>query len=401
MKVRESKSVRVKRSGITVLIRPTRKDGKEYFVADYRVNGERKLAWRSSMKEARDEALAAIDKIQDGDTAALDLTRQQRDMFLRAEAANEGTGLPLDLVVAAHADVLRVLGGRATPIETARDWLERHAVPLPRKTVTEAADDCLAMVKADGKSPARQKQLAVVFNRFKKDNNLLLTQVSTAHVSQWLAGLEVKERTKRNCRDALGYLNRWCVLRGYLARGTDWLEGVQNYSARKIGEIQIYSPDEIAAILKSAGADMRPFIAVQAFAGLRHAEAARLDWSEIDLKDGFIEVCAAKSKTGERRLVPIPKNLKAWLKPHRRDSGPICEFANTTKQLLKTAGAAAVPWKHNGLRHSFISYRVAECADVPRVSDEAGNSPAIIRQHYLRRVRPIEARKWFSVKPKK
>jgi hypothetical protein len=51
------------------------------------------------------------------------------------------------------------------------------------------------------------------------------------------------------------------------------------------------------------------------------------------------------------------------------------------------------------LRHSFISYRVAETADVSRVADEAGNSVAIIRQHYLRRVKPAEAARWFAIAP--
>ena len=36
----------------------------------------------------------------------------------------------------------------------------------------------------------------------------------------------------------------------------------------------------------------------------------------------------------------------------------------------------------HGLRHSFISYRVAETQDVAKVALEAGNSPQIIFQHY-------------------
>ena len=146
---------------------------------------------------------------------------------------------------------------------------------------------------------------------------------------------------------------------------------------------------------------MLPFIVIQAVAGLRHAEVARLDWSEIELSDkagdSFIEVKAPKSKTGERRLIPVQDNLKAWLLLHQKARGPVCEYANTTKQLLKIAAESGVEWKHNALRHSFISYRVAACADVPRVADEAGNSVQIIRGHYLRRVKPAEAARWFAI----
>ncbi|MGH7943077.1 MAG: zonular occludens toxin domain-containing protein, partial [Limisphaerales bacterium] len=62
-----------------------------------------------------------------------------------------------------------------------------------------------------------------------------------------------------------------------------------------------------------------------AFAGLRHAEIDRLEWHEIDLEDGFIEVKAIKSKTGERRLVPIHDNLKEWLLPYRQPTGKVSE----------------------------------------------------------------------------
>ena len=58
-------------------------------------------------------------------------------------------------------------------------------------------------------------------------------------------------------------------------------------------------------------------------------------------------------------------------------------------------------WHKNGLRHSCISYRVAQCADVARVADESGNSPAIIRSNYLRRVKPDLANEWFAVMPAK
>ena len=56
-------------------------------------------------------------------------------------------------------------------------------------------------------------------------------------------------------------------------------------------------------------------------------------------------------------------------------------------------------WKKNALRHSYISYRVAECADVARVADESGNSPAVIKSNYLKRVKPEQAKEWFGVLP--
>ena len=73
-----------------------------------------------------------------------------------------------------------------------------------------------------------------------------------------------------------------------------------------------------------------------------------------------------------------------------------------SKQLTEVlAPIAGVKWKHNGLRHSFISYRVAVVQDVGKVALEAGNSPQMIFKHYRELVTPDEAKDWFSIMPTK
>jgi hypothetical protein len=56
-------------------------------------------------------------------------------------------------------------------------------------------------------------------------------------------------------------------------------------------------------------------------------------------------------------------------------------------------------WKHNALRHSFISYRVAQTKNVNEVALEAGNSPDMIFQHYRELVTPKAAGEWFGIRP--
>ncbi len=59
------------------------------------------------------------------------------------------------------------------------------------------------------------------------------------------------------------------------------------------------------------------------------------------------------------------------------------------------------PWKKNALRHSYISYRVAEVQDVPKVALEAGNSGQMIFQHYRELVQAKDAKEWFGIFPNK
>src|ERR1019366_10512450 len=125
----------------------------------------------------------------------------------------------------------------------------------------------------------------------------------------------------------------------------------------------------------------------------------------IDLEDGFIEIKAENAKTKTRRIVPIKDNLKAFLKPLAKKNGKVVTVKNTSKELGKTAAdtgeegteIVALEWKHNALRHTYISARVAESGDVPRVADEAGNSPQVIRTNYLKRMRPAAGAGGFAL----
>lgn len=226
-------------------------------------------------------------------------------------------------------------------------------------------------------------------------------------IAEYLTGLALAERTRRNYRNVIAYFNRWLVLRGYLAKATNLLDGVQQYSARMHGEITTYNADEMRRIIAAADKRILPLIVLGGFAGLRHAEIQRLDWEEIDLEEGFIEIKADKAKTKTRRIVPVKDNLKAFLLPLVKKNGKVVTVKNTSKELGITAantadetnGVPALEWKHNALRHTYISARVAECADVSRVADEAGNSPQVIRSNYLKRMRPAAAAEWFAIQP--
>ena len=83
------------------------------------------------------------------------------------------------------------------------------------------------------------------------------------------------------------------------------------------------------------------------------------------------------------------KHSRAYFHEVQRDLS--AATATKTEKVLE--------WKHNALRHSFISYRVADTSDVPKVALESGNSPAMIFAHYRELVTPADAKSWFAIVP--
>jgi hypothetical protein len=128
-------------------------------------------------------------------------------------------------------------------------------------------------------------------------------------------------------------------------------------------------------------------------------------------------VDASIAKTNSRRLVPITSNLKLWLEtalpqghPKR---GPVLELANVVNSVARLVNATRLPdpkkdgklgdprvvWKHNALRHSFCSYRLADVKSAAQVALEAGNSPHMIFEHYRELVTERDAKAWFAITP--
>jgi integrase len=164
---------------------------------------------------------------------------------------------------------------------------------------------------------------------------------------------------------------------------------------------EIFAVDELRVLLDTANRDapgVVPMLAIGAFAGLRDAEIKRLDWSEVDLARGHIEVKAAKAKSARRRIVPMHPNLSAWLRPYSEMKGRLVPFG-ARGRARKAAGLAR--WPKNGLRHSFASYRVAAINDAPRVAAELGHTtPQLLYSTYRELVLPEEAKRYWSINPK-
>ena len=133
----------------------------------------------------------------------------------------------------------------------------------------------------------------------------------------------------------------------------------------------------------------------------RTAEILRLDWDDFERRPGFIEVAAHKAKTATRRIVPISDNLAKWLAIAPRDNGRVWPHSKDRffKAMIRAARNARITWKHNALRHSFISYRLAETQNINSVALEAGNSPQMIFRHYRELATSEQARTWFAIAP--
>jgi integrase len=220
---------------------------------------------------------------------------------------------------------------------------------------------------------------------------------------------EASGRTKNNYRMALLTLFSYARDKKHLPRGERTEAEFATRYDDKGGDIGIYTPEEFRTLLENIEERFVPFIALGGFAGLRTIEILRLEWKDVWFDKGVIEVGKDKAKTATRRLAPIVPALEAWLKP-RSKTGPILPgirdefhftklFKDATSKLVDAQGEPLLTLVHNGLRHSFCSYRLAITKSAAQVSLEAGNSPKMLFENYRELVTEKAAQEFFGILP--
>jgi len=279
------------------------------------------------------------------------------------------------------------------------DHLER--VRRCKVTVAQLADEVIEAKRKDGRSAKYIYMLGFYFKGFSQDfGNRLISDISVEELDNWLRGLPGSPKTRADYRANIS------VLFGYAAQRRMIDSNPVSHTARPklIDKApEIFTVDELRSLLEAAARtapDVVPMLAIGAFAGLRDAEIKRLDWSEVDLARGHIEVKAAKAKSARRRIVPIQPNLASWLRPYTGRSGRVVPSGSRPKLERARKAAELLKWPNNGLRHSFASYRLAANHDAPRVSAELGHtSPQMLYSTYRELVHPQEAERYWKIEP--
>jgi integrase len=291
--------------------------------------------------------------------------------------------------------------------ETVRDAVEFRIDHLDRVrrhgiTVAQLVDEVREAKRKDGRSEVYLRDLRYRLNKFVEDfGHRPIAGVTVDELDNWLRALPYSPQSRTNYRTVIGLLFSYADSRGIIERNP-----ISRTAKPKLIDSppEIFSVDELRGLLESAAGvapDVLPMLAIGAFAGLREAEIQRLDWSEVDLARGHIEVKAAKAKSARRRIVPIQPNLAVWLQAYSAMTGRVVP-AGARRKLARVREAAKLArWPNNGLRHSFASYRLAAIHDGPRVAVELGHtSPQMLYSTYRELVLPTEAERYWTIVPK-
>ena len=263
-------------------------------------------------------------------------------------------------------------------------------------TTRNLVGEYLKTKQAKGRSNRHLQDLKSRLNRFADVFGAsIASEISTKQIEQWLSGLGLAAQSINNYRTVLGGFFNYGIKQGYVTSSP--IAGIERHTVKQAPP-SILKPGELARLLAYSPPSLIPYLSVGAFAGLRSAELDRLDWADIRLAIGSIEVTATKAKSGQRRLVNISPNLAEWLTPHARKSGKVAPtncrrmFEQCWRNVFSNRK------RDNDLRHSFASYHLALHHDAAKTALQLGHGDtSMLFKHYRELVTEQEASAYFSI----
>jgi integrase len=387
----------------------------------WRVTGKRRMERFQTYSEAKRRADALVKELAQGSQVTALTPRQATDALAalqRLERFHQSTGKRISLLagISEFCEAATKLDDR--PLSECVDSYLRNLSVVKRKDISEAATEFTAARQAktiapDGKRPQLSEGYHYSVSLWLKEfaatfPGHAVCDLTKQHLSRYMAAHNgVAPKTRNERRNVVRMFLKWAVRQDYLSPSHRMLESdALAHEQADTEEISFYTPKELSHLLEAAAIKtefkrLLPIIALGGLAGVRLQEIIRLTWEDVFRVPGHIEISKTKSKTRSRRLVTICPALAGWIEPYRAHSGliwpkSVCLFHDgfgTLRDSFK------IPYRRNGLRHGFVSFRFALNANENLTAAEAGNSPAMVHKNYKGLATKAEGEKWFNVKP--
>ena len=185
------------------------------------------------------------------------------------------------------------------------------------------------------------------------------------------------------------------ILKAMLNKAVEW-GNLRSSPASRISKLtdpvkppKFLTAEECSKLIKACRCSrtkgLYPFVATALYAGLRKDELFHLEWTDVDLEHGMLQIVNKAewhTKTYEPRIIPMPRKLREILREHPRHPDSLYVFYNrdgtrfhdirwSFDKAVKCAGLDHLTF--HSLRHTYASLLVMNGKDLPTVQRLLGH----------------------------
>jgi integrase len=190
-----------------------------------------------------------------------------------------------------------------------------------------------------------------------------------------------------------------------------------DFAEIKKTEVDVLAVSKVRQLLEAAlltDLALLPLLLIETICGVRPAEAARVQFSDLDFVRKRLTVRAAISKTGSARIIQLAPCALAWFQAYaatkkRITAGAICPWSasilrSRMRKLRSQAGFngddGQEEWNPGSLRDAFCSYHLAHYGSIDRLITESGHTNLrTTKDHYLGLVSKEQAAAFWNLFP--
>ncbi len=339
---------------------------------DFNYAGKRQQKQFPTKEAAEAAGRAMMEEAKREGVAALSLTASQRQDAARALAK-----LPKGVTLLAAAEA----------------WVASRPAPASL-SVPEAADLWLKAKEKKGLRPKTLDGYGFFAKALSEAFPIPVADLTSAMLAEWFDLRGWSGVTWNSSKALASAFLGWCVKTKHCS-----VNEAKDLERSEVddGDIQYLDVEASRRLLKAAVAtepSLVPYIAVCLFAGVRPAEARRLDWKAIE--EEHIRISSRVAKKRSRRLIDIRPNLRRWLEAFPGEG--LLHWSR--RGMRRVVAAAGIRWTQDVLRHTYASMLLADTGDLEKTALQLGHADTqVLHDHYKALVTPKEARKFWAIVP--
>ena len=165
--------------------------------------------------------------------------------------------------------------------------------------------------------------------------DLYMHEIESYHIVEYRKQrLQEKAANRKNLVNP-GTVNREVgLLRNMINLAAEWfdleLKPIKYEMAKEEPKERIFTEQEIRRLIENSETLLRHIILVALNTGMRKAEILNLEWDQVNLEEGLIQIEAQRSKNRKIRVIPLNKSLsELFCKLHYSRNGSRYIFINT------------------------------------------------------------------------